>query len=145
MASDTTPPFDGEDHAAHVERAIELAREAGRRGDGPFGGVTAADLPNAVVTNSLTKFFGLGGLRYGWVVGDPSFVDDLGAEDLRGRHGHDVAVEDDEVGALAGFEGAGGVDERCPDAIEAAPVFFGPFAAEGRVLIRGRRNSPGLD
>ena len=44
-------------------------------GDGPFGGVTAAGLPDTVVTGSLTKFFGLDGLRAGWVVGDPEVVD----------------------------------------------------------------------
>lgn len=43
-------------------------------GDGPFGGVTAAGLPNTVVTGSLTKFHGLGGLRIGWLVGPESFV-----------------------------------------------------------------------
>ncbi|HKL28753.1 MAG TPA: pyridoxal phosphate-dependent aminotransferase, partial [Natrialbaceae archaeon] len=45
--------------------------------DGPFGGVSAVGLENAVVTGSLTKFFGLGGLRVGWVVADPSFVEDV--------------------------------------------------------------------
>jgi tRNA(Arg) A34 adenosine deaminase TadA len=53
MASDTTPPFDGEDHAAHVERAIELAREAGRRGDGPFGTVLVRD--DAVVMEASNR------------------------------------------------------------------------------------------
>lgn len=43
--------------------------------DGVFGGVTAAGLPNTVVTSSLTKFHGLGGLRLGWLVGPESFVD----------------------------------------------------------------------
>lgn len=40
-----------------------------------FGGVTAAGLPNAVVTGSLTKFHGLGGLNVGWIVGPESFVE----------------------------------------------------------------------
>ncbi|UPV73988.1 pyridoxal phosphate-dependent aminotransferase [Halorussus limi] len=44
-------------------------------GDGPFGGPTAAGLPNTVVTNSLTKFFGFGGVRIGWLVADAGFVD----------------------------------------------------------------------
>lgn len=43
-------------------------------GEGPFGGPTAVGLPNAVVTNSLTKFFGFGDLRIGWLVADPEFV-----------------------------------------------------------------------
>ena len=42
--------------------------------EGAFGGPTAASIDNAVVTGSLTKFFGLGGLRIGWLVGDPAFV-----------------------------------------------------------------------
>lgn len=44
-------------------------------GDGPFGGVTAAGLPNTAITGSLTKFFGLEGLRLGWIAGDPEIVD----------------------------------------------------------------------
>ena len=47
----------------------------GERGDGPLGGPTAVDLPNAVVTNSLTKFYGLGSLRVGWLVADEAFVE----------------------------------------------------------------------
>ncbi|WP_396612434.1 pyridoxal phosphate-dependent aminotransferase [Haloferax sp. S1W] len=43
--------------------------------DGPFGGVSAAGLPNVVVTGSLTKFYGLGGLRVGWLVGPKEIVD----------------------------------------------------------------------
>ncbi|NHN58936.1 MULTISPECIES: pyridoxal phosphate-dependent aminotransferase [Halorussus] len=43
-------------------------------GDGPFGGPTAAGLPNTVVTNSVTKFLGFGDLRIGWLVGDAEFV-----------------------------------------------------------------------
>jgi aspartate/methionine/tyrosine aminotransferase len=43
-------------------------------GDRAFGGTTAAGLPNTVVTGSLTKFYGLGGLRIGWLVGPQSFV-----------------------------------------------------------------------
>ncbi|WP_276301161.1 pyridoxal phosphate-dependent aminotransferase [Halorussus lipolyticus] len=41
---------------------------------GPFGGPSAVDLPNTVVTNSLTKFFGFGDLRLGWLVADADFV-----------------------------------------------------------------------
>jgi len=43
-------------------------------GDGPFGGVTAAGLDGTVVTSSLTKFHGLGGLSLGWLVADREFV-----------------------------------------------------------------------
>nr|WP_305794437.1 pyridoxal phosphate-dependent aminotransferase [Halomarina rubra] len=38
-------------------------------GEGPFGGPTAASLPNTLAIGSLTKFLGLGDLRIGWVVG----------------------------------------------------------------------------
>jgi aspartate/methionine/tyrosine aminotransferase len=41
----------------------------------PFGGTTAAHLPGTVVTNSLTKFFGLYGPSVGWIVGDEAFVE----------------------------------------------------------------------
>lgn len=43
--------------------------------DGPFGGTTAAGLPNTVVTNSLTKFFGFGPVRLGWLIADAEFVE----------------------------------------------------------------------
>ena len=42
--------------------------------DGAFGGPTAASIDNTVVTGSLTKFFGFGELRIGWLIGDPAFV-----------------------------------------------------------------------
>jgi aspartate/methionine/tyrosine aminotransferase len=45
------------------------------RGDRAFGGVTGAGLPNTVVTGSLTKFYGLGGLRIGWLVGPDEVLD----------------------------------------------------------------------
>ncbi|WP_049915068.1 pyridoxal phosphate-dependent aminotransferase [Haloferax mucosum] len=43
--------------------------------DGPFGGITAAGLPNTVVTGSLTKFYGLSGLRIGWIIGPEAVVE----------------------------------------------------------------------
>jgi tRNA(Arg) A34 adenosine deaminase TadA len=43
MSTPSDPPFAGEDHEAHVGRAVELAREAGERGDGPFGTVLVRD------------------------------------------------------------------------------------------------------
>jgi len=43
--------------------------------DGPLGGVTAVGIDGAVVTGSLTKFHGLGGLRVGWLIADPEFVE----------------------------------------------------------------------
>lgn len=48
----------------------------GRTGRGTaFGGVTAAGVEDVVVTNSLTKFFGYGGLRIGWLIGPAAFVE----------------------------------------------------------------------
>ncbi|ELZ60681.1 MULTISPECIES: pyridoxal phosphate-dependent aminotransferase [unclassified Haloferax] len=43
--------------------------------DGPFGGTTASGLDNTVVTGSLTKFYGLGGLRVGWIIGPEEVVE----------------------------------------------------------------------
>ncbi|MDS0292575.1 pyridoxal phosphate-dependent aminotransferase [Halogeometricum luteum] len=40
-----------------------------------FGGVTAAGLDGAAVTGSLTKFYGLGGLRIGWLIGPEELLD----------------------------------------------------------------------
>ena len=42
---------------------------------GALGGPTAAGLDDVVVTGSLTKFFGFGGLRVGWLVADDAFVE----------------------------------------------------------------------
>lgn len=44
-------------------------------GAGAFGGVTAAGLQDVVITNSLTKFHGLGGLQIGWLVAPESFAE----------------------------------------------------------------------
>jgi aspartate/methionine/tyrosine aminotransferase len=46
----------------------------GRGSESAFGGVTAAGLDGAVVTGSLTKFFGLGDVRLGWLIADREFV-----------------------------------------------------------------------
>lgn len=43
--------------------------------DTNFGAGTAAGLENTVVTGSLTKFFGLGDLRIGWLVAEPRFLE----------------------------------------------------------------------
>ncbi|MFC7165823.1 pyridoxal phosphate-dependent aminotransferase [Halospeciosus flavus] len=43
--------------------------------NGAFGGVSAVGLDDVVVTGSLTKFFGLGELRVGWLVADEAFVE----------------------------------------------------------------------
>lgn len=40
-----------------------------------FGGVTAAGIEGSVVTGSLTKFYGLGDLRIGWLIADEPFVE----------------------------------------------------------------------
>lgn len=41
----------------------------------PFGGITAAGLPNTVITNSMTKFFGLYDISLGWIVANEEFAD----------------------------------------------------------------------
>ncbi len=41
--TDISKKIDSFDHAAHLERAFELAREAGARGDGAFGSVLVRD------------------------------------------------------------------------------------------------------
>ncbi|SFR69333.1 pyridoxal phosphate-dependent aminotransferase [Halogeometricum limi] len=43
--------------------------------DQAFGGVTGAGLPNTMITGSLTKFYGLGGLRIGWLIGPEETLD----------------------------------------------------------------------
>lgn len=58
-----------------------------------FGGVTAAGLPDTVVTGSLTKFHGLGGLRLGWLIGPEPFV-----ERARTVRSHVPAVASPSVG-----------------------------------------------
>lgn len=77
---------------AAVDTIAELARAAADSGarvlvdevyapyvteavDGAFGGPTAAGVENAVVTGSLTKFFGFGDLRVGWLIADRAFVE----------------------------------------------------------------------
>lgn len=49
--------------------------EGGTDAERAFGGVTAAGIEGTVVTGSLTKFYGLGDLRIGWLIADPEFVD----------------------------------------------------------------------
>jgi aspartate/methionine/tyrosine aminotransferase len=56
--------------AKDIEKSVTTDEAA----TGPFGGPTAAGLPNAVVTNSLTKFLGFPGVRLGWLVADEAFV-----------------------------------------------------------------------
>lgn len=56
----------------HVD---EVYGPYGRLGEGPgFSGQSAAGLAGTVVTGSLTKFWGLGSLRIGWLVADEAFV-----------------------------------------------------------------------
>lgn len=52
-------------------------RDGGERASSvrAFGGPTGAGLPNTVVTGSLTKFYGLGGLRVGWLIGPTELVE----------------------------------------------------------------------
>jgi aspartate/methionine/tyrosine aminotransferase len=66
----------------------EVYAPYGPEGEGVFGGPTAAGLPDTVVTSSLTKFWGFGSLRIGWLVADPEFV---GRAREVSTHLHDVA------------------------------------------------------
>lgn len=66
----------------------EVYAPYGSGGEGVFGGPTAAGLRNTVVTSSLTKFWGFGSLRVGWLVADPRFVER--AREVA-THLHDVA------------------------------------------------------
>lgn len=63
-----------------------------------FGGVTGAGLPDTVVTGSLTKFHGLGGLRLGWLIGPEPFV-----ERARTVRSHVPAVASPSVGLAIRF------------------------------------------
>ncbi|MEZ3114894.1 pyridoxal phosphate-dependent aminotransferase [Halobaculum sp. MBLA0147] len=58
--------------AAATGDSDETARDDDRTA---FGGPTAAGLPNTVVTGSLTKFHGFGGVRLGWVVGPDRWIE----------------------------------------------------------------------
>lgn len=39
-----------------------------------FGAESVAGVDNAVITSSLSKYFGLRGLRVGWLIADPTFI-----------------------------------------------------------------------
>ncbi|MFB6210953.1 MAG: pyridoxal phosphate-dependent aminotransferase [Halobacteriales archaeon] len=83
-------PTAAETDRATIDTVADRARSAGARvlvdevyapytttpaaGRG-FGGPTAAGLADVVVTGSLTKAFGLGGLQIGWIVTAPSFIE----------------------------------------------------------------------
>jgi tRNA(Arg) A34 adenosine deaminase TadA len=47
--------LDGRDHEAAMERAIELAEEAGDRGDGPYGSVLVRDGDVVMLETNRTK------------------------------------------------------------------------------------------
>jgi aspartate/methionine/tyrosine aminotransferase len=66
LGGDGDSDYDGEDSDSDDSTAA-----AGRTA---FGGPTAAGLPDTVVTGSLTKFHGLGGLRIGWLIGPEWFL-----------------------------------------------------------------------
>lgn len=54
----------------------------------PFSGITAAGLPNTVITNSMTKFFGLYDISLGWIIADDTFANKATAIE---RHTNAVA------------------------------------------------------
>ncbi|MDY6764392.1 MAG: pyridoxal phosphate-dependent aminotransferase, partial [Halobacteria archaeon] len=45
--------------------------------DTALGSVTGAGLPNTIVTNSLTKFYGLGEIRIGWAIAKDDIIQKL--------------------------------------------------------------------
>jgi len=68
------------DHGAHLlvdEVYAPYVTRADERPDGAFGGPTAAGLPRTIVTQSVTKFYGYGFARVGWVVADGEFINHL--------------------------------------------------------------------
>jgi aspartate/methionine/tyrosine aminotransferase len=94
------------DRGAHllVDEVYAPYADADAAGDeaSAFGGVTAAGLPNVVVTSSLTKFHGLGGLRIGWLVGPRPLVDRARSA---ARHLHAVAAPSRALAARALADG----------------------------------------
>jgi len=94
--------------------------------DGPFGGPTAAGLDGAVVTNSLTKFFGLGDLRIGWLVADREFVDRARSVSM---HFHGVADTSRALGRRA-LHNRDHLAERARTLLEENTELFEAFLAE---------------
>jgi aspartate/methionine/tyrosine aminotransferase len=80
----------------------------------PFGGVTAAGLDRTVTTGSLTKFYGLGGLRVGWVVADREFV----AAAARVANHFPAVATPSETLARRVFANADRLGERSRDLVE---------------------------
>ncbi|WP_266076903.1 pyridoxal phosphate-dependent aminotransferase [Haladaptatus caseinilyticus] len=62
------------DHDAHLLVDEVYAPFCDSNEPSVFGGPTAVDLPNTIITNSLTKFHGFGSVRVGWLVADAEFV-----------------------------------------------------------------------
>ncbi|MFB6253242.1 MAG: pyridoxal phosphate-dependent aminotransferase [Halobacteriaceae archaeon] len=45
--------------------------------DRGLGGISGVGLDNTIITNSLTKFYGLGDVRIGWVIGPQETIEDV--------------------------------------------------------------------
>lgn len=62
------------EHAAHLV-VDEVYRDFTHLNRGLCRETTACLGPHVIATNSLTKVYGLGGLRVGWLIGSPAFVE----------------------------------------------------------------------
>lgn len=93
---------------------------------GAFGGPTAAGVPNAVVTSSVTKFFGLGSFRIGWLVGPADFV-----ERARSVAWHVPTVSASNAAIVADvLEDAGAWSEHSRDVVAANHDLLASFVAD---------------
>lgn len=91
-----------------------------------FGGPTAAGLDGAVVTSSLTKFLGFGGLRIGWLIGSEDFV---ASAATGAAHLPDVA-EPSRALARRVFHNVETLVERSRDRIRENTTLLSTFLAE---------------
>lgn len=94
-------------------------------GDGAFGGVTAAGIDGTVVTGSLTKFWGLGDLRIGWIVADEAFIER--AQQVA-HHVPSVAGPSRAL-AMRAFHNLDHLTERSQDLLEANNELLAEFVA----------------
>ncbi|MFB6219049.1 MAG: aminotransferase class I/II-fold pyridoxal phosphate-dependent enzyme [Halobacteriaceae archaeon] len=98
-------------------------------GGGPFGGVTAAGIDGAVVTDTLSKFPGLPELRVGWLVADAGF-----AETVRRVKHHVPAVADATVALAERVLHAERVAAETRELLRANADLLGEFVADRPAL-----------
>ena len=79
---------------------------------------------NVVVTNSLTKVYGLSGLRCGWILARPDLARAIwGLNDLLGA----TPVHPGELMSVAAFEHLDAIRERARRVVEADRILLGQF------------------